>query len=46
MLADLTGAERASPDPSQGLFDRAQQTSIGRVQADRKLCFGVRWPDQ
>jgi hypothetical protein len=42
LLADLTHTEGASPDPSQGLFDREQQTGIGLVQADLKLRFRVR----
>jgi hypothetical protein len=42
LLASLTHAKCAAPDPSQGVFDRAQQMSIGLVQADLKLCFCIR----
>ncbi len=42
LLARLTHPECASPDPSQGVFDGLQETSIGLMQANLKLRFSVR----
>jgi hypothetical protein len=42
LLARLTHTECASPDPSQGVFDCLQETSIGLMHVNLKLRFSVR----
>jgi hypothetical protein len=42
LLAGLTHPECASPDPSQGLFNRPQKMSIGPMHTDLKFRFSVR----
>ncbi len=41
MPAGLTHSVGALPDPGQRLPDRSQEATIGSVQADLKLCFGL-----
>ena len=41
LLAGLTRAEGAPVDPSQGIFNRARKATVGLVQVDLKLRFGL-----
>jgi hypothetical protein len=41
MPASFAGAERAASDPSQCLFNCAEESTVSLVQADLKLCFNI-----
>src|SRR3989442_15430936 len=41
LLANLTHAEGAPVDPSQGIFNRSREATVGLVQVDLKLRFGL-----